>query len=108
MVSQFLHVHFHLNMTSRLSLNGGETWPTASILLSSELATPVSALVFARWIIIIEKDNDDDDDDEKYLQQVKSFLGDWTCDDCTAIMTRVADFMQQPETIQQGVGILTV
>merc|ERR1712047_93788 len=33
--------------------------------------------------------------------------GDWTCDDCTAIMTRVADFMQQPETIQQGVGILT-
>ena len=63
MVSQFLHVHFHLNMTSRLSLNGGETWPTAFILLSSELATPVSALVFARWIIIIEKDNDDDDDD---------------------------------------------
>ena len=50
-------------MISRLSLNGGETWPTASILLSSELATPVSALVFARWIIIIEKDNDDDDDD---------------------------------------------
>ena len=60
-LSQLLH--FHLNMTSRLSLNGGETWPTASILLSSELATPVSALVFARWIIIIEKDNDDDDDD---------------------------------------------
>merc|ERR1719499_2059867 len=41
------------------------------------------------------------------LCKVKSFLGDWTCDDCTAIMTRVADFMQQPETIQQGVGILT-
>ena len=40
--------------------------------------------------------------------KVKSVLGDWTCDDCTAIMTRVADFMQQPETIQQGVGILTV
>merc|ERR1712088_200993 len=36
------------------------------------------------------------------LCKVKSFLGDWT-----AIMTRVADFMQQPETIQQGVGILT-
>merc|ERR1712117_771783 len=41
------------------------------------------------------------------LCKVKSVLGDWTCDDCTAIMTRVADFMQQPETIQQGVGILT-
>merc|ERR1712228_1110344 len=41
------------------------------------------------------------------LCKVKSFLGDWTCDDCTAIMTRVADFMQQPETIQQGFGILT-
>merc|ERR1712168_678943 len=23
-------------------------------------------------------------------------LGDWTCDDCTAIMTRVANFMQEP------------
>merc|ERR1711988_565511 len=42
------------------------------------------------------------------LCKVKSFLGDWTCDDCTAIMTRVADFMQQPETIQQGVGISQV
>ena len=38
----------HLNMISRLSFNGGETWPTAFILLSSELATPVSALAFAR------------------------------------------------------------
>merc|ERR1712045_861781 len=27
------------------------------------------------------------------LCKVKSVLGDWTCDDCTAIMTRVADFM---------------
>merc|ERR1712107_541624 len=34
-------------LVRRLSLNGGETWPTAFILLSSELATPVSALVFA-------------------------------------------------------------
>merc|ERR1719400_188205 len=40
------------------------------------------------------------------LCKVKSFLGDRTCDDCTAIMTRVAEFMQQPETIDQGVGIL--
>merc|ERR1712203_1077486 len=23
-------------------------------------------------------------------------LGDWTCDDCTAIMTRVAEFMKEP------------
>ena len=59
-------------MTSRLSLNGGETWPTAFILLSSELATPVSALVFARWIIIIEKDNDDDDDDNEDNDSDKS------------------------------------
>merc|ERR1712203_501267 len=40
------------------------------------------------------------------LCKVKSVLGDWTCDDCTAIMTRVAEFMQQPDTIDQGVGIL--
>merc|ERR1712241_96367 len=33
------------------------------------------------------------------LCKVKSVLGDWTCDDCTAIM-------QQPDTIDQGVGIL--
>merc|ERR1711936_1416632 len=26
------------------------------------------------------------------LCKVKSVLGDWTCDDCTAIMTRVSDF----------------
>merc|ERR1711936_746319 len=26
-------------------------------------------------------------------------LGDWTCDDCTAIMTRVAEFMKEPSTI---------
>ena len=35
-------------------------------------------------------------------------LGDWTCDDCTAIMTRVADFMKEPDTIAQGVAVLTV
>ena len=35
-------------------------------------------------------------------------LGDWTCDDCTAIMTRVAEFMKEPSTIEQGVGVLTV
>merc|ERR1712222_192356 len=34
-------------------------------------------------------------------------LGDWTCDDCTAIMTRVAEFMKEPSTIEQGVGVLT-
>merc|ERR1711981_105476 len=27
------------------------------------------------------------------LCKVKSVLGDWTCDDCTDIMTRVANFM---------------
>merc|ERR1712212_501437 len=36
----------------------------------------------------------------------RSLLGDWTCDDCTDIMTRVADFMQEPSTIEQGVGVL--
>ena len=30
------------------------------------------------------------------LCKVKSALGDWTCDDCTAIMTRVSDFMVEP------------
>merc|ERR1712110_689005 len=40
------------------------------------------------------------------LCKVKSVLGDWTCDDCTAIMTRVADFMKEADTIPQGVGIL--
>merc|ERR1712218_439656 len=40
------------------------------------------------------------------LCKVKSVLGDWTCDDCTAIMTRVADFMKEADTIAQGVGIL--
>merc|ERR1739840_71331 len=29
------------------------------------------------------------------LCKVKSVLRDWTCDDCTAIMTRVADFMKE-------------
>merc|ERR1712020_251757 len=41
------------------------------------------------------------------LCKVKSVLGDWTCDDCTDIMTRVAEFMKDPETIAQGVGVLT-
>merc|ERR1712203_1227342 len=40
------------------------------------------------------------------LCKAKSVLGDWTCDDCTAIMTRVADFMKEADTIAQGVGIL--
>merc|ERR1712001_339432 len=40
------------------------------------------------------------------LCKVKSVLGDWTCDDCTAIMTRVADFMKEADTIAQGVEIL--
>merc|ERR1712241_1275393 len=40
------------------------------------------------------------------LCKVKSLLGDWTCDDCTAIMTRVSDFMVEPDTIAQGTGIL--
>merc|ERR1712203_1277181 len=39
------------------------------------------------------------------LCKVKSVLGDWTCDDCTAIMTRVSDFMVEPDTIAQGTGI---
>merc|ERR1712055_677823 len=34
-------------------------------------------------------------------------LGEWTCDDCTAVMTRVADFMKEPSTIEEGVGVLT-
>merc|ERR1711993_201192 len=41
------------------------------------------------------------------LCKVKSVLGDWTCDDCTDIMTRVANFMKDPETIAQGVAVLT-
>merc|ERR1711936_176533 len=36
----------------------------------------------------------------------RTLLGDWTCDDCTSIMTRVADFMVDPTTIAEGVGIL--
>merc|ERR1712183_274949 len=40
------------------------------------------------------------------LCKVKSVLGDWTCDDCTAIMTRVSDFVVEPDTIAQGTGIL--
>merc|ERR1711953_710378 len=35
------------------------------------------------------------------LCKVKSALGDWT-----AIMTRVSDFMVEPDTIAQGTGIL--
>merc|ERR1712013_13338 len=41
------------------------------------------------------------------LCKVKSVLGDWTCDDCTDIMTRVAAFMVKPETIEQGPAVLT-
>merc|ERR1711931_83825 len=40
------------------------------------------------------------------LCKVKSGLGDWTCDDCTDIMTRVAAFMVKPETIEQGLAVL--
>ena len=40
--------------------------------------------------------------------KVKSVLGDWTCDDCTDIMTRVAAFMVKPETIEQGLAVLDV
>merc|ERR1712110_474243 len=36
------------------------------------------------------------------LCKVKSSLGDWTCDDCTAIMTRVSDFIAQGTGILQG------
>ena len=43
-----------------------------------------------------------------YFNKVKSGLGDWTCDDCTAIMVRVADFMVEPDTIAQGTEILQV
>merc|ERR1712029_1287872 len=41
------------------------------------------------------------------LCKKRSLLGEWTCDDCTAVMTRVADFMKEPTTIEEGVGILT-
>merc|ERR1711972_1125293 len=41
------------------------------------------------------------------LCKVKSVLGDWTCDDCTDIMTRVAAFMVKPETIEQGLASST-
>merc|ERR1712179_824822 len=40
------------------------------------------------------------------LCKVKSALGDWTCDDCTDIMTRVAEFMKKDETIAQGIAVL--
>merc|ERR1711874_472380 len=40
------------------------------------------------------------------LCKVKSGLGDWTCDDCTDIMTRVAAFMVSPEFIEQGLAVL--
>merc|ERR1712080_17389 len=40
------------------------------------------------------------------LFKVKSALGDWTCDDCTDIMTRVSEFMKKDETIAQGIAIL--
>merc|ERR1712227_17821 len=40
------------------------------------------------------------------LCKVRSVLGDWTCDDCTDIMTRVAEFMKKQETIAQGIAIL--
>merc|ERR1712107_770345 len=40
------------------------------------------------------------------LCKVKSVLGDWTCDDCTDIMTSVAAFMVKPETIEQGLAVL--
>merc|ERR1711955_42544 len=40
------------------------------------------------------------------LCKVKSVLGDWTCDDCTDIMTRVAEFMKKDETIAQGITVL--
>merc|ERR1739848_378679 len=40
------------------------------------------------------------------LCKVKSVLGDWTCDDCTDIMTRVAEFMKKEETIAQGIAVL--
>merc|ERR1712227_59541 len=40
------------------------------------------------------------------LCKVRSVLGDWTCDDCTDIMTRVAEFMKKEETIAQGIAIL--
>ena len=33
---------------------------------------------------------------------------EWTCDDCTAVMTRVANFMKEADTIAQGVAVLTV
>ena len=42
------------------------------------------------------------------LCKVKSVLGDWTCDDCTDIMTRVAEFMKKDETIAQGIAVLEV
>ena len=41
------------------------------------------------------------------LCKVKSILGEWTCDECTGIMTRIAEFMKEPDTIAQGVDVLT-
>merc|ERR1712189_107323 len=35
------------------------------------------------------------------LCKKRSLLGEWTCDDCTAVMTRVADFMKEPTTIKR-------
>ena len=39
---------------------------------------------------------------------VKSLLGDWTCEDCTGIMTCIAEVMKEPDSIAQVVDVLTV
>merc|ERR1712055_838406 len=35
-----------------------------------------------------------------------TLVKDWTCEDCTAIMTRVAEFIKDLETIEQGIAFL--
>ena len=105
----------------RVSPNGGVTWPIVSSLLSSELATPASSLDSARcghtssylWFNCTTLPQPLHNICTTFScttinSKVKSGLGDWTCDDCTDIMTRVAAFMVKPETIEQGLAVLNV
>merc|ERR1711971_1046355 len=64
---------------------GGLTWPTAS-------TPPIGAGDACERLGLCKKSS--------------GLLGEWTCDDCTAVMTRVAEFMKEPDTIAQGVEVL--
>merc|ERR1712080_688450 len=41
-----------------------------------------------------------------YCTKTTTILGDWTCEECTAALAKVAGFIKDPDTVAKGIAFL--